>query len=105
VAIPKDCELYTNEPIPVNTPLRNDSVQNEKEAIFQNLINKKDMVGLKSVNTKSIEEFHLVKEGENLSLIALKYGMTIERLFELNPGLKKNQNKIVKGMKLNISSK
>ena len=105
VAIPMDCKLYANEPIPVNPPLRNDSVQNEKEAIFQNLIDKKDMVGLKSATTKSIEEFHLVKEGENLSLIALKYGLTIERLFDLNPGLKKNQNKIVKGMKLNISSK
>jgi LysM repeat protein len=100
-----DCKLYANELIPVNPPLRNDSVQNEKEAIFQNLIDKKDMVGLKSATTKSIEEFHLVKEGENLSLIALKYGLTIERLFDLNPGLKKNQNKIVKGMKLNISSK
>jgi LysM repeat protein len=105
ISIPTNCKTYTSKQLPINSIFQKDSSFDSQKAVFQNLVNKKDMISQKMAETPKIEEFHEVKSGENLSLIALKYQLSIEELFELNPGLKAKQNKITKGLKLRISEK
>lgn len=100
IAIPLNCKTYTKLHLPHKARFQNDSILEIKQAIFQNLVNKKDMMALKEASKPKLVEFHEVKSGENLSLIANKYGKTVAQLFELNPGLEKKQNKITKGLKL-----
>jgi LysM repeat protein len=105
ISIPTNCKTYTSKPLPINSIFQKDSSFDSQKAVFQNLVNKKDMIAQKMAETPKNEEFHEVKSGENLSLIASKYQLSMEELFELNPGLKAKQNKITKGLKLRISEK
>lgn len=41
------------------------------------------------------DDFHTVKSGESLNLIAAKYGMTLEQLINLNPKFKNNRTIMV----------
>ena len=49
--------------------------------------------------------FHVVVKGENLSIIAKKYKVTVGTLTRLNPVLRKNINVIYPGMLIRISDK
>jgi len=102
IGIPLNCKTYTKIQMPEYEFLQSDSIKNQNQAVFENLVNTKDLVGLKVAIRKRIPEFHEVKNGENLSLIASKYKITVQELFDLNPGLEKNQNKISKGKKLKV---
>jgi len=103
VSIPTNCKTYTSNPLPGKSIFLNDSSSEAQKAVFQNLINKKDMMAQKMSDSPKKIEFHEVKSGENLSLIASKYQLSMADLFGLNPGLEKKQNRITKGLKLRIS--
>jgi hypothetical protein len=105
ISIPTNCKTYMSKPLPINSIYQKDSSFDSQKAVFQNLVNKKDMIAQRMAETPKMEEFHEVKSGENLSLIASKYQLSMEELFELNPGLKAKQNKITKGLKLRILEK
>ena len=53
-------------------------------------------------NRSNKENVYIVKKGDNLGKIAVKYNTTTDKLLELNPSLKKNPNKIFPGMKLKM---
>jgi len=51
------------------------------------------------------DNFHVIQKGENLSVIAKKYGITLGKLITLNPVVMKNPNIIYPGMSIRVSSK
>jgi len=105
ISIPTNCNTYTTKQLPAHFSFTKDSSLEARKAIFDNLINKKDMMAQKLTESPKSVEFHEVKSGENLSLIASKYQLSMEKLFDLNPGLEKKQNKITKSLKLRVSEK
>ncbi|MCB2262469.1 MAG: LysM peptidoglycan-binding domain-containing protein [Candidatus Thiosymbion ectosymbiont of Robbea hypermnestra] len=46
---------------------------------------------------------HVVVKGENLSVIAGKYGITLAKLMQLNPELRRNPHLIIPGMEIRVS--
>jgi LysM repeat protein len=46
---------------------------------------------------------HITVKGDNLTIIAKKYGITIGRILELNPSLRKNPNVIVPGIAIKVT--
>jgi LysM repeat protein len=102
VKLPLNCNQYSNIALP-GAPLP-DSAGELNERVFRNLVNQKDIKALKAEEKpKEAEpEFHEIGPGESLSLISEKYNIPMEKLFDLNPGLKKKQHKIGKGEKLRI---
>lgn len=100
VKIPLNCVSYSKMAAP-SVP----DTATKSEAVFQHLVNQKDMKGLKEATRDSLAglpEFHEIKPGDNLSTLSLRYNLSMQELFRLNPGLEKNQNKIHKGQKLRI---
>ncbi len=105
ISIPINCKVYTKAPLKeIPLPLQ-DSISEANHTIIQNLVNKKDMKAHAELEKPKPAEplFHEVKSGENISLIAQKYKLSVSELFLLNPGLEKKQNKIFKGMKIRVS--
>ena len=102
ISIPLDCKTYTTTGLPAKIRPLVDSSLFAEQAVFQNLVNTKDMNALKTASLVKYPKFHEVRDGENLSLIASKYKIKVSTLYLLNPGLGKNQNKITKGLKLRI---
>lgn len=101
VQIPVGCKVYSS--ISPGVPLlMGDSSTPMHEAVFQNLINKKDMAALKAsepIDT-TVADVHIVKSGESLSRIAAKYKLTNQQLLELNPDLSARKNHIEAGMRI-----
>jgi len=48
---------------------------------------------------------HIVKDGDNLTVIAKKYAMSLGEILALNPSVRENQNLIHPGMAIKISNK
>lgn len=71
-----------------NTPYQNGSTQN---------VVQKQVATTKAVNTV----YHTVKKGENLTLIAKKYGTTVNNIMTLNPSIK-NANIISINQKIRV---
>ncbi len=51
------------------------------------------------------DSFHVVQNGENLSVIAKKYGVTLGKLMALNPVVIKNPSITYPGMSIRVSNK
>lgn len=102
ISLPTTCITYTKLAISGKKP--SDSTLNANEQIVQNLVNQKNMIAHKNASIKDsmVVDYHMVRSGENLSLIAQKYNLTVQQIFDLNPGLQKKQNKIDKGSKIKI---
>lgn len=102
ILLPTQCRVYTTKPLILPNTAVWDTATQQQDAVFQHLINQKDMKALKSAEepTPVLETVHVVKPGENLSLIASKYHSTPEDLFRLNPDLEKKKNRISAGMKI-----
>jgi LysM repeat protein len=88
----------------LNEVTQSDSTKDLNAHVFNNLVNRKDIKGLKEkpLTKETTPGFHLIGSGESLGLIAQKYGIQLSDLFILNPGLKKNQHRIQKGQKIRI---
>lgn len=100
VKIPLSCTIYSRSGVPQSA-----DISLKSEAVFQHLVNQKDMKALKEATRDSLAtspEFHEIKPGDNLSTLSVRYNLSMQELFRLNPGLEKNQNKIHKGQKLRI---
>ena len=60
----------------------------------------KEAITVPAQTESNIASIHIVNKDESLYKIALKYGVTTEKILALNPSLK--NNKLKKGMKLYI---
>ena len=101
IKIPLDCRVYSK--LLISEAQTMDTSAN-RISVLKNLVNQKDIKALKDTveKEKPQPEFHEIGPGENLGVIARKYGLSMTELFRLNPGLEKKQNRIQKGQKLKI---
>ena len=100
--IPTNCVVYTKLGLP-EFP-QTDSIVHINNHVYTNLVNQKNIIALKEGASPKVKtnEFHEIHSGESLGIIAQKYNISLSELFNLNPGLEKNQHKILKGQKLRI---
>lgn len=107
VAIPTDCRVYDTSPPESFANQTNKADTGNQQPVFDHLVNQKDMRQWKESTQTAKPEIlvHEVKQGENLSLIASKYGFTVPELYERNPELKSSKGKIHKGMQLYLPEK
>lgn len=102
ILLPTQCYVYTKRVLNLPNISALDTGTTQQDAVFQHLINQKDMNALKATEMlKTAHELmHTVKPGENLSLIAAKYHLTPVELFQLNPDLEKKKNRIAAGLQI-----
>jgi hypothetical protein len=94
IRLPIDCRQYTEMPLPILPAV--DSIRTHNQRVETNLVLKKDISGFQNSEEHFVRDtlFHLVKKGENLSLIALRYGITVSTLIELNPELASRRGEV-----------
>ena len=103
VNIPIGCTTYTHLPLP--PPPKPDSAKTRTTSVLQNLVNQKDMTAHKASEPtarSTAEAYYTIKQGENLSGIAARHGLTVKQLLALNPELAKAQNRVAAGKQVKI---
>lgn len=101
VKIPLDCRQFTSMEL---SSLPADSAVAFSNLVEEKLVSHKDMGGFQATDVQKAKQakFYTVRKGENLSMLAIRFQVSVTTLYQLNPELRKKTG-LQEGFRLRLA--